>query len=260
MGKLQLKHSAVEGKKPQPTDLDYGEIAINFNANQPFLSIKDTNDQIRTFSTGGGIGEEHDPVWEAEKENYYTKTEIDDNAVLEKDAKNNIKEKGSSSVFTGGVHNVVFGDENKVNSGRYNFVSGWNNVIDESTNRYNQILGNTNTIQGGFENQIFGRNNTLTNSSIYCQAIGGGNTIDNCEKVTAIGRDFNIKDLRTDDTTVFIGDAVVDWESQIGRIGHVNLCAGGVVIFSAGKNGGINIGDTTLTENDLKELLKLIGK
>jgi hypothetical protein len=38
--KVLHKRSNVEGKMPEGNILDYGEIAINYNANEPFLSIK----------------------------------------------------------------------------------------------------------------------------------------------------------------------------------------------------------------------------
>ena len=37
--KIQHKRSAVKGKAPQPTDLDYGEIAVNYEATDPALMI-----------------------------------------------------------------------------------------------------------------------------------------------------------------------------------------------------------------------------
>lgn len=43
---VQLPRSSQKGKKPQPEDLKYGEIAINFNHEDPFFSIKNSNDEI----------------------------------------------------------------------------------------------------------------------------------------------------------------------------------------------------------------------
>ena len=45
--KIILKKSAVENKMPSPEQLDYGEIALNFNTMNPFISFKDTADGIR---------------------------------------------------------------------------------------------------------------------------------------------------------------------------------------------------------------------
>ena len=45
--KILLKKSAVENKMPSPEQLDYGEIALNFNTMNPFISFKDTADGIR---------------------------------------------------------------------------------------------------------------------------------------------------------------------------------------------------------------------
>lgn len=45
--KILLKKSAVEDKMPSPEQLEYGEIALNFNTMNPFISFKDTADGIR---------------------------------------------------------------------------------------------------------------------------------------------------------------------------------------------------------------------
>ena len=49
--KIQHKRSAVAGKKPQPVDLEYGEIAVNYEAADPALYIRDTADAIRKIGT-----------------------------------------------------------------------------------------------------------------------------------------------------------------------------------------------------------------
>jgi hypothetical protein len=45
--KIQHKRSAVKGKAPLPTDLEYGEIAVNYEATDPALYVKDSADAIR---------------------------------------------------------------------------------------------------------------------------------------------------------------------------------------------------------------------
>jgi hypothetical protein len=45
--KIQHKRSAVAGKAPLPADLEYGEIAVNYEATDPALYIKDSADAIR---------------------------------------------------------------------------------------------------------------------------------------------------------------------------------------------------------------------
>lgn len=42
---VKLKRSAELGKTPTAEQLDYGEVALNYNAEEPFLSIKDNNIQ-----------------------------------------------------------------------------------------------------------------------------------------------------------------------------------------------------------------------
>ena len=45
--KIILKKSAVENKMPTAEQLEYGEIALNFNTMNPFISFRDTADGIR---------------------------------------------------------------------------------------------------------------------------------------------------------------------------------------------------------------------
>lgn len=45
--KIILKKSAVLDKMPTTEQLEYGEIALNFNTMNPFISFKDTADGIR---------------------------------------------------------------------------------------------------------------------------------------------------------------------------------------------------------------------
>jgi hypothetical protein len=45
--KIQHKRSAVKAKAPQPTDLEYGEIAVNYEASDPCIYIKDSANAIR---------------------------------------------------------------------------------------------------------------------------------------------------------------------------------------------------------------------
>jgi len=43
---VELKKSAVSQKLPFPSDLALGEIALNYNADGPFLTCKDTAGNI----------------------------------------------------------------------------------------------------------------------------------------------------------------------------------------------------------------------
>src|SRR5210317_172536 len=56
--KIQHKRSAVAGKAPQPADLDYGEIAVNYEATGPALYVKDSADTIRKIAGDGAVGDE----------------------------------------------------------------------------------------------------------------------------------------------------------------------------------------------------------
>ena len=48
--KIILKKSAVLDKRPTADQLDYGEIALNYNAEHPFLSFKDSDGDIMTLN------------------------------------------------------------------------------------------------------------------------------------------------------------------------------------------------------------------
>jgi hypothetical protein len=55
-----LKNSSQSGKEPSPSQLDFGEIALNYHADDPFLTCKDTSGAVRRLTyppgTGGGGG------------------------------------------------------------------------------------------------------------------------------------------------------------------------------------------------------------
>ena len=54
--KIKLKPSAVNGKAPQPSDLDNGELALNTNAASPAAYIKDSAGNIVKLAGAGAIG------------------------------------------------------------------------------------------------------------------------------------------------------------------------------------------------------------
>ena len=49
--KVQHKRSAVASKAPLPADLEYGEIAVNYEKTDPALYIKDSADAVRKIGT-----------------------------------------------------------------------------------------------------------------------------------------------------------------------------------------------------------------
>lgn len=49
--KILQKRSSVENQPPRPEQLEFGEIAINFNVNNPFLSIKNSSGDVVEFHT-----------------------------------------------------------------------------------------------------------------------------------------------------------------------------------------------------------------
>jgi hypothetical protein len=53
--KVQHKRSAVKGKEPLPGDLEFGEIAINYEATDPCIYIKDSANAIRRVGGLAGV-------------------------------------------------------------------------------------------------------------------------------------------------------------------------------------------------------------
>jgi len=51
---VQLPRSSQKGKKPTAEDLKYGEIAVNFNVEEPFLAMKGSDDSIITMGFKNG--------------------------------------------------------------------------------------------------------------------------------------------------------------------------------------------------------------
>ena len=51
IGHVYLPRSSKEGKKPKASELNYGEHAINYNADHEFLSVKNSNGNVITFSS-----------------------------------------------------------------------------------------------------------------------------------------------------------------------------------------------------------------
>ena len=49
--KVQHKRSAVKGKAPLPADLEYGEIAVNYEKTDPALYIKDSDNVVRKIGS-----------------------------------------------------------------------------------------------------------------------------------------------------------------------------------------------------------------
>lgn len=55
MTKIKFKKSSILDKLP--TDIELGELAINFNHEKPFLSTLDSSGEIATFPSSKSVGE-----------------------------------------------------------------------------------------------------------------------------------------------------------------------------------------------------------
>lgn len=58
---LNIK-SAVKDKLPNPEALDFGQVAVNFNAESPFLAIRNSDDEISVFKSSDVIEVELDEL------------------------------------------------------------------------------------------------------------------------------------------------------------------------------------------------------
>ena len=58
------KNSGVYHKAPLPSQLKHGEIGVNWNAEDPFLSIKDSDGRIRRLTSEGTLDGQYDPLAE----------------------------------------------------------------------------------------------------------------------------------------------------------------------------------------------------
>ena len=67
------KNSGVYGKTPLPSQLDHGEIGVNWNADDPFLSIKDSSGYIRRMTSEGTPGTQSGSS--AEPKSFYVSSE-----------------------------------------------------------------------------------------------------------------------------------------------------------------------------------------
>ena len=69
MAKIQLKRSGVlDGeiaKKPSTDQMDYGELAVNYNAEDPSIFLKTTDDNIVKISGSNSIGNDLQAVTDA---------------------------------------------------------------------------------------------------------------------------------------------------------------------------------------------------
>lgn len=70
----------------------------------------------------------------------------------------------------------AFGSQNEIQSGSYNFVAGYKNMVsDTGTNSI--LIGSENKVAGGKHNFAAGQNNELQSGSDYSIALGAGNTV-----------------------------------------------------------------------------------
>ena len=73
---VKLKRSAVFNKTPLPSQLDYGELCLNFNSSNPFLSFKDSENEIQKFLSENKVRNLIADVKNDVDASFYTKAQI----------------------------------------------------------------------------------------------------------------------------------------------------------------------------------------
>ena len=79
--KVLLYRTDISGKTPNISDVAIGELALNYNANSPFLAFKDTNNELQKIGALSNNTGDSEFVTMSQKaitealENYYTKSE-----------------------------------------------------------------------------------------------------------------------------------------------------------------------------------------
>ena len=73
---VKLKRSIVFNKTPLPSQLDYGELCLNFNSSNPFLSFKDSENEIQKFLSENKVRNLIADVKNDVDASFYTKAQI----------------------------------------------------------------------------------------------------------------------------------------------------------------------------------------
>lgn len=185
-------------------------------------------------------------------------------------------------------HSIVIGNGNAVDSASYAMIVGANNTIDNAENSLikgyqndtwavdSRIIGNKNFIGvAGGDSSIIGSQNTIFENAPYNHITGFDNVINaGCDRSYIIGRN-NIIPANTYNSFVIgrsnygYNDAVI-----VGRYNEETPIATDRFVVGAGENGSrrnsfasghdgsesyIRIGNTTITEAQLKALLALLA-
>ena len=73
---VRLKRSSVFGKAPLPSQIEIGELCLNFNSSNPFLSFKDSENEIQKFLSENKVRNLIADVKNDVDASFYTKAQI----------------------------------------------------------------------------------------------------------------------------------------------------------------------------------------
>jgi hypothetical protein len=133
--RLLHKKSSVPGKTPTETQLEYGELAINYSAESPQLHIKNSSNKIVNFIDEGKINN----LLSAQTEDIEDKLEVIREALLNKQetllSGTNIKTINNTSILGSGNINITTECDAPVyNEGTGIILNQTNNTISVDTN------------------------------------------------------------------------------------------------------------------------------
>ena len=126
---VQLPRSSQKGKKPTADELKYGEIAVNFNVEEPFLAIKGSDDSIITM----GFKNEETGPWKKGEGEY--------SAVLD----NGTPARPNDKVNTATKRYAIAEGKGSTASGEYSHAEGFNTT---ASSIYSHAEGNCTTANG----------------------------------------------------------------------------------------------------------------
>ena len=179
---------------------------------------------------------------------------------------------GYNNQLNGGISGNVFGEANKINSGRGNTGMGYANIIEASN--FTNALGSGNDILGGSSHIAAGENNTIKSGN--ANSLLGQNNIADGNYVGAIGKDNIVyfqsavalgqtnKDSGFASIALGLGNTIYAGTQYSNAFGHNNQLFGGSSGMVLGENNVLKTGvsNSVLGQNNIADgsFLGAIGK
>mgnify|MGYP000861306824 CR=1 FL=1 len=149
---VQLPRSSQKGKKPTAEDLKYGEIAVNFNNEDPFLAIKGSDDSIITMGFKDG------------KTGPWKKGEGEYSAVLD----NGTPDSPNDKVNTATKRYAIAEGKGSTASGDYSHAEGYSTTASGDLASHAEGY---NTTASGISSHAEGDNTTASGNKSHAEGI-----------------------------------------------------------------------------------------